>query len=311
MTAGGGWSAWPAPAKLNLFLHITGRRPNGYHTLQTGFRLLDWGDTLRIRARKDGRIIRHGQSAAGVSEAEDLAVRAAKILQSASKCSLGADIVIEKCIPAGGGFGGGSSDAATVLVALDSLWGLDLGVERLAELGLQLGADVPVFVRGDNAWAEGVGELLTPIALPDAWYLLVDPGVHVPTATLFQTPDLTRDSAPATISDFVSGTVLGNGAPMGNAFEPVLRRREPAIEAAFAAMAQACGSEACRPRLTGSGSGCFVEFANRESAEAALAGLPPGLTAWVAAGAAVSPLRAVLDANRLQGRRQEAQGTRF
>ena len=311
MTAEVGWSAWPAPAKLNLFLHITGRRPDGYHTLQTVFRLLDWGDTLRIRARDDGRIIRHGQSAAGVSEAEDLAVRAAKILQSVSNCQQGADIVVEKRIPAGGGFGGGSSDAATVLVALDALWGLDLGVERLAELGLQLGADVPVFVRGDNAWAEGVGELLTPIALPDAWYLLVDPGVHVPTATLFQTPDLTRDSAPATISDFVSGTVLGNGAPMGNAFEPVLRRREPAIEAAFAAMAQACGSRGCRPRLTGSGSGCFVEFANRESAEAALAGLPPGLTAWVAAGAAVSPLRAVLDANRLQGRRQEAQGTRF
>lgn len=300
MTSVVGWSAWPAPAKLNLFLQITGRRADGYHTLQTVFRLLDWGDTLRLRVREDGRVVRHGASAAGVAEADDLAVRAAILLQSAAKCSKGADIVIEKRIPAGGGFGGGSSDAATVLVALDALWGLDLGLERLAELGLQLGADVPVFVRGDNAWAEGVGELLTPIELPPAWYLLADPGVHVPTAALFQTPDLTRDSPPATISDFVSGTVLGN------AFEPVLRRREPAIEAAFAALAQIG-----RPRLTGSGSGCFVEFANRESAEAALAGLSPGLTAWVVAGAAVSPLRAVLDANRLQGRRQEAQGTRF
>lgn len=311
MTAEHGWSAWPAPAKLNLFLHVTGRRPDGYHALQTVFRLLDWGDTLRLRVRQDGRVVRHGESASAVSEADDLAVRAAKLLQSATNCSQGADIIIEKRIPVGGGFGGGSSDAATVLVALDALWDLGLGVERLAALGLQLGADVPVFVHGDNAWAEGVGELLTPVELPPAWYLLVDPGVHVPTAVLFQTPDLTRDSAPATISDFVSGTVLGNGAPLGNVFEPVLRRREPAIEAAFAALAHACGSQACRPRLTGSGSGCFVEFADRESAEAALAGLPPGLKAWVAAGAAVSPLRAVFDANRLQGRRQEAQGTRF
>lgn len=305
MTADGAWSAWPAPAKLNLFLRITGRRADGYHTLQTVFRLLDWGDTLRLRVREDGRIIRHGHSAAGVAEADDLAVRAATLLQSATNCSQGADIVIEKRIPVGGGFGGGSSDAATTLVALDALWGLNLGLERLAELGLQLGADVPVFVRGDNAWAEGVGEQLTPVALPEAWYLLADPEVHVPTAALFQTPELTRDSPPATIADFVSG------AGLGNAFESVLRRREPAIEAAFDALAQACGSKACRPRLTGSGSGCFVEFAERESAEAALASLPSGLKAWVAAGAAVSPLRAALESNRLQGRRQEAQGTRF
>lgn len=300
MTGADDWSAWPAPAKLNLFLQITGRRSDGLHALQTVFRLLDWGDSLRIRVRQDGRIVRHGTPAAGVAEADDLAVLAAKLLQSSSKSKLGADIVLEKRIPTGGGFGGGSSDAATVLVALDVLWGLELGVDRLAELGLQLGADVPVFVRGDNAWAEGVGERLTPVALPPAWYLLVDPGVHASTAALFQTPDLTRDSPPATMADFVSGAVLGN------AFEPVLRRREPAIEAVFAALAHV-GT----PRLTGSGSGCFVEFADRESAEQALAGLPSGLLAWVAAGAAVSPLRTALDANRLQGRRQEAQGTRF
>ena len=294
------WSAWTAPAKLNLFLHVTGRRPDGYHGLQTVFRLLDWGDTLRFRIRPDGRIVRHGVSANGVDEADDLAVRAAKALQSVSKCPLGADIVVEKKIPVGGGFGGGSSDAATTLVALDALWNLDLGIDALAGLGLRLGADVPVFVRGDNAWAEGVGEELAPLVLPPAWYVLADPGVHVPTGELFQAPELTRDSAPATMADFVSGTVLDN------AFEPVLRRREPAVEAVFDALAQACGSKACSPRLTGTGSGCFVEFADRGSAEAALAALPTGLRAWLAAGADVSPLRAALEAYRLQGRRQEA-----
>jgi 4-diphosphocytidyl-2-C-methyl-D-erythritol kinase len=289
------WTSWPAPAKLNLFLHITGRRPDGYHALQTVFRLLEWGDRLRLRPREDGLIVRHGSSVPGVAEADDLAVRAARLLQRAANIRQGADIVVEKFIPPGGGFGGGSSDAATVLMALDTLWGANLDLPQLLELGLELGADVPLFVLGRNAWAEGVGERLTPVDLPRVWYLLVDPGVHVPTATLFQAPELTRDSPPATISDFVSGTVLGN------AFEPVLRRREPAIDAVFAVLAQVG-----RPRLTGTGSGCFVEFADRESAEAALAALPSHLTAWVAAGASVSPLHAALEANRLQGRRQEA-----
>lgn len=294
------WSLWPAPAKLNLFLRITGRRADGYHLLQTVFRLLDWGDSIRLRLRDDGRIVRHGASVAGVSEDQDLTVRAAKLLKESANVAQGADIVIEKRIPAGGGFGGGSSDAATVLVALDALWGTGLGVDRLAELGLSLGADVPVFVRGDNAWAEGVGEALSPIALAPAWYLLVDPGVHAPTAALFQSAELTRDAAPATISDFVSGM------PLGNAFEPVLRLREPAVEAAFVAL-----SRVGTPRLTGSGSGCFVEFATRESAEAALTAVPSGLRAWTAAGVARSPLHAVLETHLMQGRRQEAQGTRF
>lgn len=281
------WSSWPAPAKLNLFLRITGRRADGYHLLQTVFRLLDWGDTIRLRPRADGLIQRHGPSAAGVAEADDLTVRAAKLLQKEANCSQGADIAIEKRIPAGGGFGGGSSDAATVLVALDALWGTGLGLDRLAELGLRLGADVPVFVRGDNAWAEGVGEQLRPLELAPAWYVLADPGVHAPTAALFQSPELTRDAAPATMSDFVSGK------PLGNAFEPVLRKRETAVEAAFAAL-----SRIGPPRLTGSGSGCFVEFATRGSAEAALAELPPGLRAWTAAGAQRSPLRLALETKR-------------
>lgn len=278
-----GWSEWPAPAKLNLFLQVTGRRQDGYHRLQTVFRLLNWGDTLYLRVRGDGQIVRHGESAKGVAEADDLAVRAARLLQSEAKSTQGADISVEKRVPAGSGFGGGSSDAATVLVGLNHLWGLDLSLDRLAALGLRLGADVPVFVRGENAWAEGVGEQLTPIRLAAAWYLLADPGIHTPTRDLFQAPDLTRNAAPAKIADFVSGNLLGN------AFEPVLRRREPAVEAVFATL-----SRIGTPRLTGSGSGCFVEFTDRASAEAALAGLPEGLRAWIAAGADRSPLHVSL-----------------
>lgn len=279
-----GWSAWPAPAKLNLFLQITGRREDGYHELQSVFRLLDWGDTVYLRPRTDGRICRVGESVAGLAEADDLMVRAAIALKNATKSSQGVDIGIEKRIPTGGGFGGGSSDAATVLRVLDGMWGTNLGEEHLAQLGLSLGADVPVFVRGENAWAEGVGEQLSPMALAPAWYLLVDPGVHVPTAALFAAPDLTRNAAPAKMSDFVSGQVSGN------VFEPVLRRREPAIQAVFEQLASV-GT----PRLTGSGSGCFVEFATRERAEAALREMT-GLRAWLAAGAARSPLLQSLEA---------------
>ncbi|AJQ82181.1 4-(cytidine 5'-diphospho)-2-C-methyl-D-erythritol kinase [Xanthomonas oryzae pv. oryzae] len=282
------WSAWPAPAKLNLFLQITGRRADGYHLLQTVFRLLDWGDTIHLRVRSDGQILRIGESLPGVAEDDDLVIRAARLLQSAAGAAAGAEIRVDKRIPAGGGFGGGSSDAATVLVALNALWGLALTADTLAELGLQLGADVPVFVRGRNAWAEGVGEQLTPIALPEAAYLLVDPGVHVPTPVLFRSQELTRDAAPAKITEFASGSLLDN------AFEPVLRRREPAVEAVFQAL-----SRVGTPRLTGSGSGCFVEFATRAAAEQALAQLPGSLRAWVVEGAAHSPLLDARDAMKV------------
>lgn len=279
-----GWSRWPAPAKLNLFLRITGRRADGYHALQTVFRLLDWGDAVHLRPRADGVVARVGAGAIGVAAEDDLLVRAAKSLKNELNVAQGVDICIEKRIPMGGGFGGGSSDAATVLVALNLLWGLGLTEDELAALGLRLGADVPVFVRGRNAWAEGVGEVLAPVELPPAWYLLASPGVHVATAALFQAGDLTRNAAPATISGFLSGTVLDN------AFEPLLRRREPAVQATFDALARV-GT----PRLTGTGSGCFVEFATRESAEAALAALPQGAlpsgaSAWLARGAERSPL---------------------
>ncbi len=280
---GEGWSAWPAPAKLNLFLRILGRRPDGYHRLQTVFQLLDWGDTVWLRPRADGGIHRAGAEGYEVPEAGDLVVRAAKKLQEAAKATQGADIFVEKRIPPGGGFGGGSSDAATVLLALDRLWGLGLGEERLAELGLALGADVPVFVRGRSAWAEGVGEELTPVELPAAAYLLVDSGVSVPTAELFQAPDLTRDAPPATMRDFASGSVLGN------AFEPVLRRRSPAVAGVLDVLAQ-LGPAA----LTGTGGGCFARFRTRAEAEAAKARLPQGWRAWVAEGVAVSPLHQAL-----------------
>jgi len=293
---GGGWSQWPAPAKLNLFLRITGRRPDGYHALQTVFRLLDWGDRISLRPRMDGRIIRHGASAAGVAEADDLAVKAARLLQLSAKIDVGADIIVEKQIPSGAGLGGGSSDAATTLVALDAVWGLDLGAERLADLGLRLGADVPVFVRGHNAWAEGVGERLSAIELPSAWYVLVDPQVHVPTAELFQAADLTRDALPVKMSDFVSGAGAFDPVQWGNAFEPVLRQREPAVEAAFAALAR-IGV----PRLTGSGGACFVEFDDVASAQAALDALPAGMRARLVQGAARSPLHVALEAWRATG----------
>ncbi len=293
MKAADGWTAWPAPAKLNLFLRILGRRADGYHRLQTVFRLLDWGDTVHLRPRSDGRIVRHGEALAAVPAADDLSLRAAKILQEASNCTQGADICVEKRIPTGGGFGGGSSDAASVLVALDRLWGLQLGPTRLAALGATLGADVPVFVHGDNAWAEGTGELLTAVDLPPAWYLLLDPGIPASTAALFQSLELTRNAAPATMDDFVSAQA-SQGPPLGNAFEPVLRRRDPAVEAAFAVL-----SRFGAPRLTGSGSGCFVEFADRGSAEAAQQALPAGSRAWVAAGTARSPLLEALESSRM------------
>lgn len=282
LNAGGPW--FPAPAKLNLFLHITGRRADGYHELQSVFRLLDWGDRVRLQVREDGQVRRVGPSVPGVAEADDLAVRAAVLLKKHANVAQGADIAVEKRIPAGGGFGGGSSDAATVLVALNALWKTGLDEDALAGLGLQLGADVPVFVRGRNAWAEGVGEQLTPLALPPAWYVIADPGVHVPTAALFASPDLTRDAPVAKIADFASGSLLGN------AFEPVLRRREPAVEAVLIAL-----DRIGRARLTGSGSGCFVEFATRAAAEQGLARLPKELRAWVAAGVERSPLLDVLE----------------
>ena len=274
-------TAFAAPAKLNLFLRITGRRPDGFHDLQTVFQLLDWGDTIHLRLREDAAIVRVAPAEAGygVPAEADLAVRAAIALQNAARIGQGVDIGVEKRVPPGGGFGGGSSDAATVLVALNRLWGAGLDEDALAAIGRDLGADVPVFVRGRSAWAEGVGDRLTPLALPKASYLVADPGVHVPTAELFQAADLTREAAPATMHGFLSGPALGN------AFEPVLRRRSPVVDDLLRTLSRFGPAS-----LTGTGGGCFVRFGTRAAADAALAQLPPGIRAWVADGVDVSPL---------------------
>lgn len=274
--------AWPAPAKLNLFLHVTGRRPDGYHLLQTAFQLLDYCDDVFVDVTGDGAI-RRLEGLEGVSAEHDLAVRAARLLQSASGCSLGADLRIHKRIPAGGGLGGGSSDAATVLVALDRLWGLDWPVERLAALGLRLGADVPVFVHGRSAWAEGVGERLVPIDLPPAWYLVVCPACAVSTEEIFSAPELTRDTPETTINGFLS-------AGGRNDCEPVVRQRYPAVAAALDWAAARPGGGGAR--LTGTGGCVFAEFAAAAPAQAALEQLPAGWTGFVARGLAESPLLA-------------------
>ncbi|HVW71267.1 MAG TPA: 4-(cytidine 5'-diphospho)-2-C-methyl-D-erythritol kinase, partial [Steroidobacteraceae bacterium] len=224
---------WPAPAKLNLFLHVTGRRPDGYHELQTLFQLIDLCDTVGIRVQGDGRIERP-EGPVGVDPDSDLTVRAAKALQSATGCRLGASLRIVKKIPMGGGLGGGSSDAATVLLALNHLWGCGQSVDQLARLGLPLGADVPVFVRGSSAWAEGVGERLEPVELPERWYVVIHPGVAVPTRDVFQSPELTRNSPIITIRAFFErggAPIAGGtaGSATRNDCEPVVRARYPEV----------------------------------------------------------------------------------
>ena len=284
----GDWSAWPAPAKLNLFLRIVGRRPDGYHELQTVFRLLDWGDELQLRVRDDGLVTRASELP-GVAAETDLALRAARLLQAHAGVRAGADIRIDKRIPMGGGLGGGSSDAATVLVALNFLWRTRLDEDTLAELGRQLGADVPVFVRGRSAWAEGIGELLTPLALPPRWYVVLDPHEHVPTGALFQAPELTRNAPRATISSFVSGESTEN------AFEPVVRARHPRVNAALEWLGNAAARfGGGRARLSGSGGCVFLETPSHGRACRLARECPPGWFAQVARGMDASPLHAAL-----------------
>jgi 4-diphosphocytidyl-2-C-methyl-D-erythritol kinase len=281
-----GWSVWPAPVKLNLFLRIVGRRADGYHLLQTVFRLLDWGDEIQLRVREDGAIERVAGSDA-INPEKDLAVRAARALQAATGTRRGVEIKVDKRIPAGAGLGGGSSDAATALVALNALWKTGLPRERLAEIGLALGADVPVFVHGRSAWAEGVGEQLTPLELPSRWYVVLDPRVHVPTAELFQAPELTRNAASATITGFTSGAIRDNG------FEPVARVRYREVAAALDWLG---GFGVAR--LSGSGGAVFLECDDEASARGIAARCPEEFTAIVARGVNVSPLETALEARR-------------
>jgi 4-diphosphocytidyl-2-C-methyl-D-erythritol kinase len=282
------WTSWPAPAKLNLFLHIVGRRTDGYHLLQTVFQLLDWGDTVRLRVRADGEIARVND-VPGVAPESDLCLRAAHALREQGGGRLGVDIALDKRIPLGGGLGGGSSDAATVLVALNDLWSSGLSPDQLADIALDLGADVPVFVRGYSAWAEGVGEKLTPISLRPQHYVIVDPGVSVPTSALFQAPELTRNSPPLTISDYLSGS----GAGTTNAFTPVVRAGYPPLAAAIDWLDQF--GEA---RLTGSGGCVFVGVESAERADEIARQCPVYFTVYRARGVDRSPLLDALEYNR-------------
>jgi 4-diphosphocytidyl-2-C-methyl-D-erythritol kinase len=278
-------AGWPAPAKLNLFLHVVGRRADGYHELQTVFQLLDYGDRLDFRVRDDG-VIQRLAGPADVPPEQDLALRAARLLAGVSGHAPGVDLWLEKRIPQQGGLGGGSSDAATVLVALNRLWGLDFPVERLAELGRSLGADVPVFVQGQSAWAEGIGERLTPLALPERWYAVVCPGVAVATASVFQAPELTRNSPVITIADFLA-------AGGRNDCTSVVVARQPEVGRALAWLARHGPA-----RMTGTGSCVFVACAAEVDAERALFGLPSGWQGFIARGVDRSPLHARLAAER-------------
>jgi 4-diphosphocytidyl-2-C-methyl-D-erythritol kinase len=274
-------SRWPAPAKLNLFLHIVGRRPDGYHELQTCFQFIDLCDEIAISVRADGDI-RRAADIPGVSLEADLCVRAAKALRQASGVSLGADISLVKRIPIGGGLGGGSSDAATCLVALNRLWGINWPVSKLAELGLRLGADVPVFVHGRTAWAEGVGERLTPLypplAPPETNYLILKPNVFVSTAEVFQDPELTRNSPPITIHGFLASG--GRNDCLG-----VVRRRYPEVAHALDWLSL-FGSA----RLTGTGACVFLACETLDLGREIMRKLPPGMDGFLARGLNDSPL---------------------
>ena len=270
-------TVYPAPAKLNLMLRVTGRRADGYHLLQTVFRFIDYGDTLRFSVRADGAITRANE-VAGVAEADDLTLRAARLLQRAVSTRLGADIVLEKRLPLGGGLGGGSSDAATTLMALNRLWGLALPRTRLQELALELGADVPVFVFGESALGEGVGEQLQPLRLPPAWYLVLVPAVSVSSARIFQDTDLKRDSIPITIPRF---SVI----PGHNDLEPVVCRHFPEVARHLAWLRQFGAAQ-----LTGSGACVFAEFSTEDNARLVERRLPATMRGIVARGLDRHPL---------------------
>ena len=268
---------WPAPAKINHFLHVTGRRGDGYHLLQTVFQFLDLADELRITATADGRI-RCRRNYQQVEEKDDLVVRAAKLLRELGGSSKGADIHVDKKIPIGGGLGGGSSDAATTLVALNCLWDTGLTTDQLAEAGLTLGADVPVFVRGFAAWGEGVGEQLEPVQLPEDWYLLIYPNVPVATAQIFNAPELARSTPRVTLHDFLEGRCR-------NDCEPVVRWISPEVAAALDWL-----NARAKARLSGTGASVFAAYSEREQAARLLEELPAIWQGFVTRGRNRSPL---------------------
>ena len=278
---------WPSPAKLNLFLYITGQRADGYHTLQTLFQFLDYGDTIDITPRSDGEI--HLLTPVeGVAHEDNLIVRAARSLMKAaseSNClpkGSGADISIDKRLPMGGGLGGGSSNAATVLVALNHLWQCGLSVDELAALGLTLGADVPVFVRGHAAFAEGVGEILTPVEPEEKWYLVAHPGVSIPTPVIFNDPDLPRNTPKRSIKTLLK-------CEFSNDCEVIARKRFREVDAALSWLLEYAPS-----RLTGTGACVFAEFDTESRARQVLEQAPEWLKGFVAKGVNLSPLHRAL-----------------
>jgi len=279
---------WPAPAKLNLFLHITGQRADGYHLLQTVFQFLDYSDQIAFDVRDDGRVCRVS-GLADVAEQDDLVVRAARLLQQEANVSLGVDIHLDKNLPVGGGLGGGSSDAATVLLVLNQLWQAGLSMAQLAELGLTLGADVPVFVQGHAAWAEGVGEQLVPVDLSEPWYLVIIPPCQVATARIFTDPGLTRDCHPITIEGFLSGQA-------SNVCEPVVRNAFCEVAEAMDWLAKFAHIAQGKCQMSGTGACVFSAFANADTAREVYQQLPQGWRGFVAKGMNHSPLLEMLQA---------------
>ncbi len=262
---------YPAPAKLNLFLHVVGRRQDGYHLLQSVFRFLDYADSLSFRMRDDG-VIKRACALPGVPEEDDLCVQAAKLLQRTAGTRLGVEITLEKKLPLGGGLGGGSSDAATTLIALNRIWKLGFTREKLQHLGLQLGADVPVFVFGQSAFAEGVGDVLQPISLPPAWYVVLVPKVNISTAEIFADPQLTRNTNRIKITAFSTGQVH-------NDLEPVVCRKYPQVAQHLAWLNQFGAA-----RMTGSGACVFAEYATEREVREVLAQLPGQMNGFAARG---------------------------
>ena len=268
----------PAPAKINLFLHIVGRRPDGYHLLQTAFRMLDWGDEITLQRRDDGLILRTSD-VPGVPAESDLVVRAARALQAASGSRFGADIGVLKRIPMGGGLGGGSSDAASVLLALNRLWGCGLSRQAMQDLGLKLGADVPFFIFGETAFAEGVGEALRSLAVPPAWYVVVAPPVSVPTAEIFSAKELTRDTEILIMQGFAAHKTR-------NDMQAVVCVKYPEVAESFEWLSQYGDA-----RMSGSGACLFAPFDTEGQARQVAASVPSGWKVWVARGLDRHPLK--------------------
>ena len=279
----------PAPAKLNLFLHVVGRRADGYHQLQTLFRFIDLSDTLHFTLRKDREVVRVN-AVEGVPEEQDLCIRAARLLQQESGCKLGVEIRLEKRIPMGGGLGGGSSDAATTLLALNKLWKLDFSRTRLMELGLTLGADVPVFIFGENSFAEGIGEQLQAFPLPDAWYVVLSPPVHVPTMQIFTHPELTRDTNSITIRALPIGQRFATVGWLGNDLQAVACKLYPEVADYLAIL-----NKFAPAVMTGSGACVFAEFDSEVAAQRVLQQLSTEIKGFVARGLAQHPLRDLVE----------------